>query len=152
MKQRIADFRVDKRLQAAVAWSLLLLAAFGYCLYQFYLMKQHAQRLEALNGRVAAITQLRARLPPTAAPASLLQQRLRQSAQERQIPIAHLSDSEQGVQIILPALPFGRLIAWLAELQREQGIRVVRLAVEREQQPGRVKVLQLLVRAQPPIL
>lgn len=152
MKQGFADFRLDKRLQAAVALSLLMLVAFGYCLYQFYQMKQHEQRLVALNGQVAAITQLRARLPPVATPASLLRQRLLQSAQKHQIPITRLSDSEQGVQVILPALPFERLTAWLAELQREQGIRVVRLAVEPEQQPGRVNVHQLLVRVQPPIL
>ncbi|MNE60207.1 type II secretion system protein GspM [Serratia inhibens] len=153
MKMRIAGFKADKSLQAAVALSLLLLAAFSYCLYQFYQMKESLQRLEAFNGQINNVVLLQSRLPPGAAPRALLQQRLRQSAQEQQIPVTVWDEREDGVRMTLASIPFAHLMLWLAELQREQGIRVVQLAVERsEQDQGVVKVSQLLVAAQQSIL
>ncbi|VEA63462.1 General secretion pathway, M protein [Serratia plymuthica] len=153
MKARMAGFRADKSLQAAVALSLMLLAAFSYCLYQFYQVKKNTQRLEALNGQMINVARLQSRLPPDAAAPALLQERLRQSAQENQIPVAVWDESEDGVRMTLASIPFARLMVWLAELQREQGIRVVQLAVERsEQDQGVVKVSQLLVAAQQVIL
>ncbi|VEI17147.1 General secretion pathway, M protein [Serratia plymuthica] len=153
MKARMAGFRADKSLQAAVALSLMLLAAFSYCLYQFYQVKKNTQRLEALNGQMINVARLQSRLPPDAAAPALLQERLRQSAQENQIPVAVWDESEDGVRMTLASIPFARLMIWLAELQREQGIRVVQLAVERsEQDQGVVKVSQLLVAAQQVIL
>lgn len=153
MKARIADLRADKSLQAAVALSLMLLAAFSYYLYQFHQVKKNTQRLEALNVQMGNVARLQSRLPPDAAPSALLQERLRQSAQENQIPVTAWEESEEGVRITLVSIPFARLTIWLAELQREQGIRVVQLAVERsEQDQGVVKVSQLLVAAQQAIL
>ncbi|MBL3525169.1 type II secretion system protein M [Serratia plymuthica] len=153
MKARIADLIADKSLQAAVALSLMLLAAFSYYLYQFHQVKKNTQRLEALNVQMGNVARLQSRLPPDAAPSALLQERLRQSAQENQIPVTAWEESEEGVRITLVSIPFARLTIWLAELQREQGIRVVQLAVERsEQDQGVVKVSQLLVAAQQAIL
>lgn len=153
MKARIADLRADKSLQAAVALSLMLLAAFSYCLYQFHQVKKNTQRLEALNVQMGNVGRLQSRLPPDAAPPVLMQERLRQSAQENQIPVTAWEESEEGVRMTLVPIPFARLTIWLAELQREQGIRVVQLAVERsERDQGVVKVSQLLVAAQQAIL
>lgn len=153
MKARIAGLRADKSLQAAVALSLMLLAAFSYCLYQFYQVKKNTQRLAALHGQMSNVAQLQSRLPSDAAPRVLLQEHLRQSAQENQIPVKAWDESEEGVRMTLASIPFARLMIWLAELQREQGIRVVQLAVERsEQDQGVVKVSQLLVAAQQAIL
>ncbi|MGN7973953.1 type II secretion system protein GspM [Serratia sp. 22264] len=153
MKARIADLIADKSLQAAVALSLMLLAAFSYYLYQFHQVKKNTQRLEALNVQMGNVARLQSRLPPDVAPSALLQERLRQSAQENQIPVTAWEESEEGVRMTLVSIPFARLTIWLAELQREQGIRVVQLAVERsEQDQGVVKVSQLLVAAQQAIL
>lgn len=50
----------------------------------------------------------------------------------------------------LPPVPFESLLSWLAALQREHGIRVLALAVERaEQAPGIVQVSLLRVTTQP---
>ncbi|HGM6643007.1 TPA: type II secretion system protein GspM [Serratia marcescens] len=47
-------------------------------------------------------------------------------------------------------MPFESLLSWLAALQREYGIRVLALAVERaEQAPGVVQVNLLRVTTQP---
>ncbi|MEE4409815.1 MULTISPECIES: type II secretion system protein GspM [unclassified Serratia (in: enterobacteria)] len=149
MNVRRIGFGADKSLQAAVALSLLLLAAFSYCLYQFYQMKKNAQQLVALNGQMNRVSLLQSRLPPDAVPRVLLQEHLRQSVQKNKIPVTAWDESEEGVQMTLASIPFAHLMLWLAELQREQGIRVVQLAVERsEQDQGVVKVSQLLVAAQ----
>ncbi|WP_249278242.1 type II secretion system protein GspM [Pantoea sp. AMG 501] len=47
-------------------------------------------------------------------------------------------------------MPFESLLSWLAALQREHGIRVLALAVERAgQAPGVVQVSRLQVTTQP---
>lgn len=144
------EVRRDRTLRRAVLLSLLMLMACGYCLYQFSQAKKNAQRLEALHGQARIIRQLQARLPPDAAVRKPLPERLRQSAQLYRIPIAELTENETDVQVRLPPVPFEPLLLWLAAMQREQGIRVLALAVERaEQAPGVVQVSQLRLTTQP---
>ncbi|MDQ7100821.1 MULTISPECIES: type II secretion system protein GspM [unclassified Serratia (in: enterobacteria)] len=140
----------DKALRRAVLLSLLLLAACGYCLYQFSQAQKSAQRLAALQGQARVIQQLQARLPPDAAAREQLPELLRQSAQAFRVPIVALTESDAQMQVGLPPVPFESLLSWLAALQREHGIRVLALAVERaEQAPGVVQVNLLRVTTQP---
>ena len=139
----------DKALRRAVLLSLLLLVACGYCLYQFSLAQKSAQRLAALQGQAHVIQQLQARLPGAAA-REQLPERLRQSAQAYRIPIADLTESDAEMLVRLPPVPFESLLSWLAALQREHGIRVLALTVERAgQAPGVVQVSRLQVTTQP---
>lgn len=132
----------DKALRRAVLLSLLLLAACGYCLYQFSQAQKSAQRLAALQGQARVIQQLQAR-SAAAAPAVA-------RAQAFRIPIIALTESDAQMQVGLPPVPFESLLSWLAALQREHGIRVLALAVERaEQAPGIVQVSLLRVTTQP---
>ena len=140
----------DKALRRAVLLSLLLLVACGYCLYQFSQAQKSAQRLAALQGQARVIQQLQARLPPGAAAREQLPERLRQSAQAYRIPIADLTESDAEMLVRLPPVPFESLLSWLAALQREHGIRVLALTVERAgQAPGVVQVSLLQVTTQP---
>lgn len=151
MKMRWRGLADDNPL-AAVLLSLLLLTACGYCLYQFSQLEKNARRLEALRGQERVFRQLQARLPPEGAPREQLQTQLRQSAQAHGIVIAEMTESEEGVRVSLPAAPFERLLPWLAALQREHGIRVLALAVERGALPeGEVQVSQLRLAA-PPVI
>lgn len=143
-----AAVKADKTLWGAVTLSLLMLVALSYCLYQFSQVKKNADRLTALNRQMASLSLLQSRFPPDAVTASQLQERLQQSAQKNQITVTVLSENEEGVQVMLSAVPFERLMRWLAEMQREQGVRVVQLAVEHQEQ-GVVKVNQLLLKPLP---
>lgn len=142
----------NKALRRTGLLSLLLLVACGYCLYQFLHAQKSAQRLATLQGQVRVIQQLQARLPPGAAERDQLAQRLRQSAQAYRISLADLAESDTDMLVKLSPVPFESLLAWLGALQREHGIRVLALAVERaDQAPGVVQVSQLRVTTQPSI-
>ncbi len=150
MKMGWSGLYRDKNLLQAALLSLLMLVACGYCLYQFSQVKKNVQRLGVLNDQMRVIRQLQARLPPEAAPRERLPERLRQSAQVHRITLSELTESQEGVWVTLPAVPFERLLLWLAALQREQGIRVQELTADRgELPPGVVQVSRLLVATQP---
>ncbi|MCP1104702.1 type II secretion system protein M [Serratia nevei] len=139
----------DKPLRRAVLLSLLMLMACGYCLHQFSQAQKNARRLAALQEQAHVLRQLQARLPQDAATREQLPERLRQSAQAFRIPIADLTESEADIRVKLSPVPFEHLLSWLATLQREHGIRVLALAVERAETPGVVQVSLLRVTTPP---
>lgn len=100
-------------------------------------LQQYAQRLALLQST----------LPPPESRALPLTTLIEQSTMRHRLtPTAITPDPEEdALSITLPPLPFSKLIAWLADLQREHDIQVQTLQVTPLPSPGvvRVDVLRL---------
>lgn len=138
------ELRSDKKMQRAAGLSLMLLIACGYYLHQFAQVKENTRQLEMLQQKKRVIERLQSHLSPDILPHSQLSDYLHQSARTWDIAIRTMTDSKDEVGLTLADVPFEQLLQWLAALQREKGVRVLKLDVERKEQPeGVVQVTQL---------
>lgn len=128
--------------------ALVCVALAGLCLlasycYQRGQAQQAANDLLNLQHLAQRLTRLQATQPmPTSLPLAP-EKIVEQSAQRHRLTLVTIKPTSDGLDVALYPMPFDPLIAWLAELQREQGIKVQTLEVTALPTPGMVRIDRL---------
>ncbi|WP_431223440.1 type II secretion system protein GspM [Serratia sp. L9] len=125
---------------ALVGLSLLV----SYC-YQRGQAQQAANDLLNLQHLAQRLARLQAFQPMPASLPLAPEKIIEQSAQRHRLARVAIAPSDGGFEVTLSPMPFDLLIAWLAELQREQGIRVQAIEVTALPASGMVRIDRLLL-------
>lgn len=130
-----------QRKKTALAFVALL--GFGLLVGYYYLQiqaRQAAADLLDLQHHAQRLSRLQAAQPIPASLSLPLTTVIEQSALRHQITLVSVAPLNDEINVVLPPMPFDRLIAWLGELQREHDIRVQTLAVTALSSPGVIRV------------
>ncbi|HGM5491612.1 TPA: type II secretion system protein GspM [Serratia fonticola] len=126
-----------------LAFAFIALLGFGLLVSYYYLQAQ-AQRaaadLLALQHHAQRLARLQSAQPNVASLSLPLTTVIEQSALRHQFTLISMDPEEDEISLALAPIPFDRLIAWLAELQREHAIRVQTLEVTALPAPGAIHV------------
>lgn len=128
-----------KKLALACAALLGLGLLVGY-FYQQAQARQAAADLLDLQHHVQRLARLQSVQPSVASLSLPLKTVIEQSALRHQLTLISMEPEDDEINLALAPMPFDRLIAWLAELQREHTIRVQTLEVTALPAPGAIHV------------
>lgn len=111
----------------------------GY-FYQQAQARQAAADLLDLQHHVQRLARLQSVQPSVASLSLPLKTVIEQSALRHQLTLISMEPEDDEINLALAPMSFERLIAWLAELQREHTIRVQTLEVTALPAPGAIQV------------
>lgn len=111
----------------------------GYYYQQAQARQAAAENVE-LQHHAQRLARLQSAQPRVKSPLLSLTTVIEQSALRHQLPLITMEPDEDEISLALAPMPFDRLIVWLAELQREQAIRVQTLEVTALPAPGTIRI------------
>lgn len=128
-----------KKTALAFAALLGLGLLFSYC-YHRAQARQAETDLLNLQHQAQRLARLQSALPALTSPSLPQKTVIEQSAQRHRLALKAVTPEEGGFSVTVSPMAFERLIAWLAELQRDQDIRVQTLEVTALPVPGSIRI------------
>ena len=123
--------------------ALVVVAVVGWT----FLWQPLAESRAALEDRIAAVRSVAVTLDtypedgtprPVAAPDEPVATRVTRSAERAGVPLSRIERQGEGLTALVDEAPFDAVVGWIAEMEREAGLRLVAVELSRRPTPGAV--------------